>query len=511
MPHIFLYGPPGTGKSTIGKILARNLKLPFIDLDRVIETEVGVSISQIMEEQGESAFRGMETAALKSVSPLPDGEGLGVRGAVVALGGGALLREENRALAESNGNVVLLMAELNTLLERLNFDSEKRPLLAGDLHQKLSSLLAGRREHYESFPLQIQVNERTAEQNAHRIQILLGRHHLSAMGEYDVIVENAGHIGNLPCDDSLIVTDENVAKLHLEKIIQAGGCDSKSVTIPAGEAHKNLQTVNNLWRSFLENGLDRKSTVIALGGGVICDLAGFAVSTYMRGIDWIAIPTTLLAMVDASLGGKTGFDLPEGKNLIGSFHPPKLVLADPRMLQTLPELELISGMAEVVKHGIISDPELFNLCTRGFDWAKNNLEEIVRRAMAVKIKIIEEDPYEKGSRAVLNLGHTVGHAVELVSGFKLRHGEAVAIGMVAESKYAARAGLANPGLVEAIAETLSALGLPTQTPKELSREGIVRAMWVDKKKNATSIRFALPVEIGRVELVDVRDLEEVIA
>jgi 3-dehydroquinate synthase len=280
--------------------------------------------------------------------------------------------------------------------------------------------------------------------------------------------------------------------------------------IPSGEEYKNLELVSLLWRSFLENGLDRKSTVIALGGGVIGDLAGFAASTFMRGIAWVAVPTTLLAMVDASLGGKTGFDLPEGKNLIGSFHPTKLVLADPQVLKTLPERELISGMAEVVKHGIISDPELFGLCSRGLDWVKEHLEETVRRAMAVKIKIIEEDPYEKGFRAALNLGHTVGHALELVSRFELRHGEAIAIGMVVEAKYSAGIGLAASGLVEAVAGTLAALGLPTRIPLELPRAEILRTMRADKKKNAGAIRFALPVEIGKVELVDVTDLEMVL-
>jgi len=218
----------------------------------------------------------------------------------------------------------------------------------------------------------------------------------------------------------------------------------------------------------------------------------------------------LLSMVDASLGGKTGFDLPEGKNLIGAFYPPKLVLADPSLLLTLTERELISGMAEVVKHGIISDPELFSLCARGLDWVKDNLEEVVKRAMAVKIKVIEDDPYEKGFRAALNLGHTVGHAVELVSKFDLRHGEAVAIGMAAEAQYSARVGLAVDGLVEAVTESLKALGLPIQIPENMSREEIIRAMRVDKKKNAKAIRFALPVEIGRVELVDVTDLESVL-
>ncbi len=222
--------------------------------------------------------------------------------------------------------------------------------------------------------------------------------------------------------------------------------------------------ISHLWNAFLENGLDRKSTVIALGGGVIGDMAGFAASTYMRGMQWICVPTTLLSMVDASLGGKTGFDLPQGKNLIGSFYPPKLVLADPQVLVTLPERELISGMAEVVKHGIISDPELFDLCACGLDWVRSNLEQVVKRAMAVKIKVIEEDPYEKGFRAALNLGHTVGHAVELVSKFELRHGEAIAIGMVAEAKYAERIGIADTGLGNTIAGVLSGYGLPVTIP-----------------------------------------------
>ena len=496
--HIFLYGPPGTGKSTLGKLLARSLKLPFIDLDRVIETNAGMSIPQIMEQQGETAFRDMETAALKSLPAEKE--------SIVALGGGALLRDENRAFAEANGTVLLLMAELPTLLDRIQHEPGKRPLLAGDLKNKLTALLEKRKEHYNSFALQHRVDAKPAEQNAREAQIKLGRHHLSAMGEYDVVVGHAFSVTNL--QNPIIVTDENVAKHHLEKIQTL--LNAKSVIVPAGEEHKNLETVSRLWKAFLENGLDRKSTVIALGGGVIGDMTGFAASTYMRGIDWIGIPTTLLSIVDASLGGKTGFDLPEGKNLIGSFYPPKLVIADPSLLLTLTERELRSGMAEVVKHGIISDPDLFAMCQHGMDWVKSNLEDVVKQAMAVKIQVIEEDPYERGIRAKLNLGHTVGHAVELVSKFELRHGEAIAIGTAAEARYAARVGLASQSTVEAIESTLSALGLPIHIPADLAREKIIQAMRVDKKKNAKSIRFALPVEIGKVELVNVDDLESVL-
>ena len=513
MSHIFLYGPPGTGKSTIGKVLARNLSLPFVDLDRVIETNAGMSIAQIVARQGELTFRDLETLALQEAvartgraSPQ-----------VIALGGGALLRDDSRRLVESQGTVVLLMAELETLAARLRNDAGKRPLLAGDVQKKLTWLLDQRREHYSSFPVHIKVDRKSAAENASAIQNKLGRFHLRAMGEYDVLVERLDKIGHLlharELQNPIVVTDETVAKLHAESVLTAlrgAGFSPDLSIIPAGEAYKTLDTVQHLWQGFLEAGLDRRSTVVALGGGVLGDLAGFAASTYMRGINWVCIPTTLLSMVDASLGGKTGFDLPQGKNLIGSFYPPRLVLADPGVLDTLPEAEFISGLAEVVKHGIISDPELFDLCGRGSDCVREQLQPIVKRAMAVKIKLIEEDPYEKGLRAALNLGHTVGHAVELVSGFRLRHGEAVAIGMVVEAKLAERLGVAGTGLSDIIREVLIKLGLPVRIPEDLSREEIVRVMRVDKKRNAKAIRFALPADIGKVELVEVSDLAGVL-
>jgi 3-dehydroquinate synthase len=509
--NIFLYGPPGTGKSTIGQILARNLKLPFTDLDALIEEKANLSIAQVMEQQGETAFRDLETSTLRDIVNLSPN----AMPQVIALGGGTLMRQENRSLAESHGSVVLLTAELPVLLERLKDDGGKRPLLAGDLQEKLTLLLEQRREHYASFAIKVRLDGMTADQCAMQIQTTLGRFHLSAMGEYDVIVGDLKLLEKLPYQfqNPVIVTDENVAQHHLVKVgtaLQLLGHVSRFIVLPAGEKHKNLNSISHLWKKFLQNGLDRRSTVIALGGGVIGDMAGFAASTYMRGIQWICIPTTLLSMVDASIGGKTGFDLPQGKNLIGSFYPPKLVLADPRLLDTLPQRELNSGMAEVIKHGIISDPELFHLCTCSWEGVKDNLEQVVKRAMAVKIRVIEEDPYEKGIRAALNLGHTVGHAVELVSEFELHHGEAVAIGMVVEAKYAERIGLAEPGLSDTIAGVLAGYGLPVRIPAELPSEDIVRAMRVDKKKDAKKVRFALPAAIGKVQMVEVTDLESVL-
>jgi shikimate kinase / 3-dehydroquinate synthase len=521
MGHIFLYGPPGTGKSTLGKALAQSLALPFVDLDRVVESTAGMSIAQIMAIQGEPAFRDMESTALResvgyaSSAASPAGDRVTeLQDKVIALGGGALLREENRVLAEAHGTVILLMAELETLLRRLKRDAGRRPLLAGDVQGKLTSLLSQRRDHYSSFAHQLNVDGGSTSQTVRQIQVRLGRFHLRAMGEYDVLVESVDRLGALlkerELGNPILVTDQNVAKLHAERLLAAlqdAGFHPALLTIPAGEGYKTLDTVQRLWHGFLEHGLDRRSTVVALGGGVIGDLAGFAASTYMRGTRWVCVPTTLLAMVDASLGGKTGFDLPEGKNLIGSFFPPRLVLADPEMLKTLPDAEFTAGLAEVVKHGIISDPEVFDLCAQGPGCVRDHLEHIVKRAMGVKIQIIEQDPYEKGFRAALNLGHTVGHAVELVSQFRLRHGEAVAIGMASEARLAEKLAIARDGLFDRISDVLLKLGLPVRIPDELSRVEILRAMRVDKKKNARAIRFALPAEIGRVELVEVSDLE----
>lgn len=510
MPHICLYGPPGSGKTTVGTALARGLQLPFVDLDREIERKAGLSIPEIMGQDGEPAFRALETAALKTA--------LAGQESVIALGGGALLDRENRALAENRGRVVLLMAEFETLLSRLHFDSIQRPLLQGDPSGKLATLLARRSQHYGSFRRPIDTDGKAVQQCVWEIQVALGRFHLSAMGEYDAIVQNGGmeQFGEMlrarGLSNPLLVTDENVARLHAEGMITAlrrSGFDPKTLTIPAGEVHKTLDTIRRLWHGFLKAGLERSSTVIALGGGVIGDLAGFAASTFMRGANWVVVPTTLLAMVDAALGGKTGFDLPEGKNLIGSFYPPRLVLADPEVLRTLPEEEFRSGLAEVVKHGLIADPELFELCSRGLDGIRDHLEEVVKRAMAVKIKIIETDPYEKGLRAALNLGHTVGHAVELASAFRLRHGEAVSAGIVAEAKLAERLAGAEKGLSERAATVLEALGLPTRIPEELPPAELVRVMMMDKKRSNGIVRFALPIHIGQVELVDVHDLEAV--
>ncbi len=507
MAHIFLYGPPGSGKSTLGKALADRLGMPFVDLDQAVEARAGLTISELMRERGENAFRITESRALQEQ----------VRGpcAVIALGGGTLLREENRGLADAKGTVICLWADEAQLLQRLQADARPRPLLAGELHARLAALLAARQSHYDSFAARVDTSQ-PVDAAVQQLQAVAGRFHLSAMGSCDVILERGLIDGTGAClraEDitrTIVVTDENVGKLYAEGLLdslRSAGFEPALLTISAGEGSKTLDTVSQLWRGFLQADLDRRSMVIALGGGVVGDLAGFAASTFMRGVRWICLPTTLLAMVDASIGGKTGFDLPEGKNLVGSFHTPRLVLCDPDVLGTLPEAELRAGMAEVLKHAVISEPRLFELCAAGLVQARGRVAEIVRRAIAVKVAVIESDPYEQGPRAVLNFGHTVGHAIELVSAFSIRHGEAVAMGMVAETGLSERLGLARPGLRDEIAQALSGLGLPIRIPAHLPWPKLVLAMQADKKKSGGVVRFALPLNIGRVQPdVPVREL-----
>jgi 3-dehydroquinate synthetase len=205
-------------------------------------------------------------------------------------------------------------------------------------------------------------------------------------------------------------------------------------------------------------------------------------------------------MVDASLGGKTGFDLPSGKNLVGAFHSPSVVYTDVNTLKTLPETELRSGMAEVVKHGVIADPGLFYICTQGWHVVTREIENVVKRAAAAKVRVIQIDPYEREERAALNFGHTLGHAIEQASGYQIRHGEAVAIGMVAATRLSARLGIAEPGLESRLVDALLGLGLPTEIPSQLARNRIITAMGMDKKRVSGVVRFVLPVKIGEVKI-----------
>lgn len=506
----FIYGPPGSGKTTVGCLLSEALNLPFIDLDIEIQNKAGKDIPSIFAEEGEPGFRARERSALQDAAQ--------TNRAVVALGGGALLSDENRGFAETNGTVICLLSDQNSLIQRLESESGIRPLLGGESGWKdrLESLLARRKDHYTSFSHTVDTTNLTPQEAVWQTQIELGAFRITGMKDaYDVrVVPNSlDQVGSMLFSRGLkgpiaLVGDENILPIYASRVeasLTAAGFRVQICAIPAGENHKTLETISSLWGQFLSAGLERGSTIVAIGGGVTTDLAGFAAAAYLRGVAWVAIPTSLLAMIDASLGGKTGFDLPQGKNLVGAFHPPSLVIADPAVLKSLPQEEIRSGMAEVVKHGVIADPILFERCAQGWESVRGpdllapDWTETVRRAIAVKVHVVNQDPFEKGLRASLNLGHTIGHAVESASNYKLRHGESVAIGMAAVARLAEERGLCDPGLTELITRVLSNLGLPIEIPRGLNPTTFINSVKVDKKRAGGLVRFAVPVRIGEVK------------
>ncbi len=272
------------------------------------------------------------------------------------------------------------------------------------------------------------------------------------------------------------------------------------LSVPAGESSKSRVQWAALSDALLDRGLGRDSAVVALGGGVIGDLAGFVAATYLRGVPCLQVPTTLLAMLDASVGGKTGVDTPRGKNLIGAFHPPVAVVADPLVLRTLPEREYRAGLAEAVKHGLIADAAYFAWLGDSAEAIarrdESTIATLVRRSVEIKAEVVGEDEREDGRRAILNAGHTVAHGVEHASEYALTHGDAVAIGLVAECALAESLGIARRGLGADVAALLTRLGLPVRLDRRLPRDRVLAAMAADKKNRAARVRFALPRDVG---------------
>ena len=325
------------------------------------------------------------------------------------------------------------------------------------------------------------------------------------------IIERVGDIVSGACEptSAAVVTNTTVAKYYSKGILDSmtcAGIRTELITLPSGERFKTLHSIAKIYDAMLDFKMDRRSVIVALGGGVIGDMAGFAAATYMRGIDFIQVPTTLLAQVDASIGGKTGVDLPQGKNLVGAFHQPRAVIIDTRTLDTLPMRELRSGLAEVVKHGIIYDRRYLDFIeSNSKELLKRNhevLEKAIYRSVEIKRDVVEADERESGLRAILNYGHTVGHAVEALSGFgKYRHGEASSIGMVTEALAAEDNGFAESGVTKKIAGVLNKFGLPVDMPAGLDTLEIIRAIELDKKTMGGKIRLALPVEIGKCRVI----------
>jgi 3-dehydroquinate synthase len=517
--NLVITGFMGTGKSAVGRIVAELLGREFVDSDELIEVRAGCPIPEIFEGAGEAHFRSLEAQVCRELSDR--------RELVVATGGWMLGPPANRAVVETGGLVFCLHADVPTLVDRLG-GSDGRPMLqeTGEWLVRLETLLAQRQPTYRSFPLQVDTSNLTMEQVADRVLALWEAFAESSVpdalpvmapgGDYTVLI-GEGLLDRLGAlvnglgrwTTVALVSDDVVGSLYADRVaagLERAGLRVARCIMPAGEAHKTLETVSDLYTQFLAAGLDRSGLVLALGGGVVGDVVGFAAATYMRGLSLVQIPTTLLAMVDSSVGGKTGVDLPAGKNLVGAFKQPKLVVIDPAVLATLPPADFRAGLGEIVKAGIIGSPELFERLEDG----QTDLSWIIREAVAVKVAVVEADPYERGRRAVLNLGHTFAHAFERLSDYQLCHGQAVAMGTTVATRLAVELGLCPPDVARRIVDLLDHLSLST-TPPDYDPEAVWAAMTSDKKKQGRRLRFVLPLDIGQVDVFDDVPREVVLA
>jgi 3-dehydroquinate synthase len=507
--NIVLTGFMGTGKSTVGRILAERTGRDFVDMDAELEQRFGRSVARIFAEEGETAFREAESLLAQQLAHRAN--------LVISSGGGALVNPANRKALAQSGLLVCLTATVDTILDRLDGHGD-RPLLQGSREERraqVTKLLADRRSTYAAIAHHVDTTGRTPDQV---VDLVLAALHSDASfpgmsevrvshpaGDYPLLIAHGllGSAGSLLVERSIgpapiaVVTNPILAELYatmLLKSLRDADFEPHLLLVPEGEHFKSLATVATLYEQFVASELDRYSPVIALGGGVVGDLTGFASATWMRGVPFIQMPTTLLSMVDASVGGKTGVDLPQGKNLVGAFKQPEAVLMDTATLSTLPATEFRSGLAEVVKHAIIADPDLFAQLEHE---GPPDVTHLVRQAVLVKVELVQIDPWESGPRALLNLGHTFGHALEQVSGYRMRHGEAVAVGMVAAARLATILGICAEGLPERIESLLTRLALPTRAPG-YSLDDLYAAMWTDKKRSGSRLRFVLPRDLGDV-------------
>jgi 3-dehydroquinate synthase len=342
--------------------------------------------------------------------------------------------------------------------------------------------------------------------------------HSISLPTYDVLVhhgalERVGEIARAAtrAHRYAVITDSNIARSHAERVVGSlGSVGTRSFIVPPGESSKTRETWARLTDEMIESGFGRDAAIVAVGGGVVGDLAGFVAATFMRGIKYVQVPTSLIAMIDASVGGKTAVDTPNGKNLVGAFHQPAAVVADPAVLATLPDAHFRSGLAEAIKHGVIADamylertvadvPALLEKTSRRSDM----MEALIARSIEIKAEVVRRDEREHGLRQVLNFGHTIGHAIEAASNYSLPHGECVAIGMVYEAALAAKMGIASAGTERDVRRAVERVGLPTTLPHGVTVDRLVALMRSDKKMrsglrcHAKSARWPAAMERGR--------------
>jgi shikimate kinase/3-dehydroquinate synthase len=527
--RIALIGFSGTGKSTTGRILADRLGWEFVDLDIELEREFDKTIPEIFAEEGEAAFRASERALLERA--------LACDHVVISTGGGAPAFDEawsETLLGHPESLTVCLDARPETIHARLTAQQIReghavaRPLLAGDDPiGRIGSLKSARLEYYDRAAVTFPVDRHAPIDIAHEIHSLLDREGDPVPA---VVLDAASGTSEIYIDPGIrrfasslirerwpraaavwIVSDEHVDAIHgadVAAILDASGLRARRVVIPPGESSKSLTGAERLYDQLLGQRIERSDLVLALGGGVVGDLAGFVAATVLRGVGFVQMPTSLLAMVDSSVGGKTGINHPAGKNLIGAFYQPPLVLIDPDFLTTLPPRELRQGWAEVIKHAIIQPSTPSGEAADLEDFLIRNQRQLLelqhpaityalRRNVALKSRVVEADERESGVRAYLNFGHTAGHAIE-ASDYRHMHGEAVALGMHVASRLSALEGRTDDDRTSAVVSLLERYGLPTRGAFDPSR--VVELIGSDKKRVGGKTSWVLLERNGGVSI-----------
>lgn len=529
----------GAGKTTVGRALAKKLNKRFIDSDHEIEARTGASIPLIFEIEGEASFRQREAEVIRDLTAQ--------EGIILATGGGAVLKSENRAYLKSRGTVIYLRASVNSILQRTSHDKNRPLLQTADPRKRIEQLSREREPLYRevadiivetgrpnvqslvqtilaqlekfsyrsddpvtldnvdaqlhSSPSQTAMNSQPS--NTIDLQVDLGERSYPITIGQSLLSDAELLARRIPGKRVVVVTNTVVAPLYLARIthtLHAAGKQVSSIILPDGEEEKNWENLMKIFDGLLSEKCDRKTTLIALGGGVIGDMTGFAAATYMRGVPFVQVPTTLLSQVDSSVGGKTGINHPLGKNMIGAFYQPQAVIADTSTLNTLVPRELSAGLAEVIKHGAIIDPAFFEWIEANIgkllDRDPDALAHAIKRSCEIKADVVRQDEREGGLRAILNFGHTFGHAIEAGLGYgQWLHGEAVGCGMVMAADLSHRLGYIDAATKGRIAALVHTAKLPTKAP-DLGVDRWLELMQVDKKNEAGQIKFILLKPLG---------------
>lgn len=501
--NIILIGFMACGKSAIGRILSERLNYDLIDIDNIIEQKTKSNIKDIFKIHGEQYFRNLESEVILELKD--------IKNSIIVPGAGAILNFNNYLHLKNLGKIYYLDANFYTILNRIN-KKDVRPLN----NKNLEALFYFRQKIYSSIGENIDVNHDEKEKTVADIikrhnsyiypQIFINKQKIyigdQILKDFQNILNSLGFHNN----KYIIITSVNLKEI-LKKEINYLNSDLLLgvISIKDHERCKNSETINYLYKKLFSLNANRHTLIVSLGGGVVCDLAGFAASTYMRGCPLIHIPTSLLSMVDASLGGKTGFDHEYGKNLIGSFYEARAVIIDMSFLKTLPKEEFNHGMAETIKHAIIGDEELFY----GLLDKRLNLKSIIERSIKVKARILNLDYYEKNVRAYLNLGHTFAHAYEKASNYEIPHGKAVSMGLVSALRLSKKLNILEEDFLMDLEKLCHLYDLPTKVPKYLSLDEIIKNIQFDKKKDNFGINFILPKKIGDICIKNLGNLEEI--